>query len=123
MPFSPDWVSDGVQYNQHCKRPTAMRASLAAISSAVHQAVMKSCDKAANAFGARFMLMSLAVLRRPMRRHYAFVDDEDSCRMLLTAASRPHGERWVEVREIRLDWIGKPIPSSGVAHTEVQPNT
>lgn len=61
------------------------------------------------------MPMSLALLRRPMRRHYAFVDDQDCCRMLLTAVNRPHGERWIEVREIRLDWIGKPIPASSVA--------
>jgi hypothetical protein len=30
--------------------------------------------------------------------------------MLLTAKERPHGERWVEIAEIRLGWIGKPLP-------------
>lgn len=61
------------------------------------------------------MPMSLASLRRSPHRHYAFVDENDCCRMLLTAANRPRGERWVEVREIRLDWIGKPLPVSGVS--------
>jgi len=34
--------------------------------------------------------------------------------MLLTAKQRPQGERWVEIAEVRLDWIGKPLPGAGL---------
>ncbi|MEL7558422.1 hypothetical protein [Stutzerimonas chloritidismutans] len=54
--------------------------------------------------------------QRPLR-HYALLDEQDRCRMLLTAKERPHGERWVEIAEIRLNWIGKPLPRTGL-----QPN-
>ena len=56
------------------------------------------------------MPLSLALLRPPRRRHYALLDEQRRCRMLLTAEQRPRGERWVEVPEIRLEWIGKPVP-------------
>lgn len=45
-------------------------------------------------------------------RHYALLDNQQCCCMLLTAKQRPQGERWVEITEIRLGWIGKPLPQA-----------
>jgi hypothetical protein len=52
------------------------------------------------------------LFRRRARRHYALLDDQHFCRMLLTADARPPGERWVEIPEIRLGWIGKRLPQA-----------
>lgn len=56
------------------------------------------------------MTLLTALFRRPIRRHYALLDDQQRCRMLLTSTQRPHGERWIEVMEIRLGWIGQALP-------------
>ncbi|MCQ4277592.1 hypothetical protein NA643_00700 [Pseudomonas stutzeri] len=56
------------------------------------------------------MSLFKTLFRHRPPRHYALLDDQDRCRMLLTAKERPHGERWVEIAEIRLGWIGKPLP-------------
>ena len=50
------------------------------------------------------------LFRTRAARHYALLDDQQCCCMQLTAKERPHGERWVEIEEIRLGWIGKPLP-------------
>jgi hypothetical protein len=50
------------------------------------------------------------LFQRRQRRHYALLDDKHHCRMLLSAAQRPTGDRWVEVAEARLAWIGQPLP-------------
>lgn len=55
-------------------------------------------------------LLSL-LTRQPPRRHYALLDEERRCRMQLTAAERPKGESWIEIPEIRPEWIGKKLPS------------
>lgn len=47
------------------------------------------------------LLLDRLFRRRPLR-HYALLDESNRCCMLLTAASRPSGERWVEVVESRL---------------------
>lgn len=63
------------------------------------------------------MTMFDALLRRSAPRHYALLDEQRCCRMLLTATKRPDGDRWVEVSEMRLGLIGKPLPdasSSGI---------
>ncbi|MFV0455998.1 MAG: hypothetical protein ACK5NQ_13580 [Pseudomonas sp.] len=51
-----------------------------------------------------------SLFQRPKRRHYALLDERNHCCMLLTAVERPRNERWIEVPEIRLEWLGKPIP-------------
>ncbi|KRW73524.1 hypothetical protein ACYCFL_07970 [Stutzerimonas nitrititolerans] len=52
------------------------------------------------------------LFQRPKRRHFALLDEERRCRMLLTTVERPCSAQWIEVPEIRLDWIGKPIPGA-----------
>ncbi|HBM09864.1 hypothetical protein CXF92_09340 [Pseudomonas sp. Choline-3u-10] len=60
------------------------------------------------------MSLFRTLFRQHLPRHYALLDDQDRCRMLLTAKKRPIGERWVEIAEIRLGWIGKPLPQAGL---------
>ncbi|HCJ31260.1 MAG TPA: hypothetical protein DHV63_18670 [Pseudomonas sp.] len=57
------------------------------------------------------MSLLTALFRRPLRRHYALLDDQHRCCLLLTAMERPHGDRWAEVGEISLGMIGRPLPS------------
>lgn len=54
------------------------------------------------------------LLRLRSRQHYAFVDEQGCCRMLCTATNRPRGHRWIEVGEVRLDWIGRPLPHDAI---------
>ena len=56
------------------------------------------------------MSLLTALFQRPVRRHYALLDEERCCRMLLTAVQPPQGGHWVQVNEIRLGWIGRPLP-------------
>ncbi|QWV16945.1 hypothetical protein [Stutzerimonas zhaodongensis] len=60
------------------------------------------------------MSLFKTLFRQHPPRHYALLDDQDRCRMLLTAKKRPIGERWVEIAEVRLGWIGKPLPQAGL---------
>ena len=55
-------------------------------------------------------LLPALFLRRPVCRHYALLDEEQCCQMLLTAAEPPRNGHWVQVDEIRLGWIGRPLP-------------
>jgi len=45
-------------------------------------------------------------------RHYALLDERQCCCMLLTAEESPGDGRWVEIPEIRLALIGKPLPQA-----------
>lgn len=60
------------------------------------------------------MPLPIALLRQPRRRHYALLDEQRRCRMLLTAEQPPRGANWVEVPEICLQWIGKPVPGAAM---------
>lgn len=55
------------------------------------------------------MSLLTVIFWRPVRRHYALLDEERCCRMLLTATERPHGEHWVEVDDVCLGMIGRPL--------------
>lgn len=56
------------------------------------------------------MSLLTALLRRPAPRHYALLDEQRRCRMLLTSIAPPRGDGWVEVDEIGLGMIGRPLP-------------
>ncbi|MCQ2029192.1 hypothetical protein EA797_12600 [Stutzerimonas zhaodongensis] len=56
------------------------------------------------------MSLLTALFRRPVCRHYALLDEAQCCRMLLTAAEPPQNGHWVQVDELRLSWIGRPLP-------------
>lgn len=59
-----------------------------------------------------------ALLRRSIPRHYALLDDQRCCRMLMTAAKQPDGDHWVEVPEMRLGLIGKTLPNVASERSE-----
>ncbi|SFI83932.1 hypothetical protein SAMN05216194_101585 [Stutzerimonas kunmingensis] len=51
------------------------------------------------------MRQILSLLRRRKPRHFALLDEQGRCRMLLSSAGRPDGANWVEVEEApELDW-------------------
>jgi len=55
------------------------------------------------------MSLLTRLFSRPVRRHYALLDEQQRCRMLLTATERPNGERWVEIGEASLGMLGQPL--------------
>lgn len=61
------------------------------------------------------MHLPITLLRQPKHRHFALLDEQRLCRMLLTAQEQPPGERWVEVPAIRPEWIGKPVPGGVIS--------
>lgn len=56
------------------------------------------------------MSLLTALFHRPVRHHYALLDEDQCCRMLLTAVQPPERGNWVQVDEICLGWIGRPLP-------------
>ena len=56
------------------------------------------------------MSLLTALFHRPVRHHYALLDEHQCCRMLLTAAQPPQRGNWIQVDEICLGWIGRPLP-------------
>ncbi|MBS67067.1 MAG: hypothetical protein CMK98_01650 [Pseudomonas sp.] len=58
------------------------------------------------------MRQILSLLRRRKPRHFALLDEQGRCRMLLSSACRPDGANWVEVEEARLSWIGRRLPTN-----------
>ena len=60
------------------------------------------------------MRLLTVFFRRPPRRHYALLDEHRRCLMLMTAPQSPRSERWVEINEIRLSWIGQVLPQQAL---------
>ena len=56
------------------------------------------------------MSLLTALFNRPSRHHFALLDEDQCCRMLLTATQPPQSGHWVQVDEICLGWIGRPLP-------------
>ncbi len=56
------------------------------------------------------MSLLTALFSRPERHHYALLDENQCCRMLLTAAQPPQNGNWIQVDDIHLSWIGRPLP-------------
>jgi hypothetical protein len=54
-------------------------------------------------------LWSLLTPRARMRR-YALLDAMGTCRALREARELPGEAGWVEVRELRSQWLGQPLP-------------
>lgn len=47
---------------------------------------------------------------RPQRRCFALLDAQGQCRALREAHTPPSEAGWVEVRELRASWLGRPLP-------------
>ncbi|OPG83916.1 hypothetical protein B2J73_08000 [Stutzerimonas stutzeri] len=60
------------------------------------------------------MRQLISLLRRRPARHLALLDELGRCRMLLSSACKPAGAAWIEVEEVRLSWIGQPLPAESL---------
>jgi len=58
----------------------------------------------------RFLLSLFA--SRPRHRNYALLDIQGRCQAFKQCSQAPKGSGWVEIEEIRLNWLHKALPSS-----------
>ncbi|NMY36807.1 MULTISPECIES: hypothetical protein [unclassified Pseudomonas] len=70
-------------------------------------------------------LKSLLSATRP-HRSFARLDNNGRCRAFRQCAQPPVGDGWVEISEIRLNWLHQVLPpdarvSSPATHSRVQP--
>ncbi len=102
---------NGAQYNHPCKRLTAdAKKTCNAAILRIHLTVTQVCDNAGILSGQIPMSLLTALFQRPARRHYALLDEDQCCRMLLTSEQPPRSGHWVQVDEVCLGWIGRPLP-------------
>ncbi|SDZ65617.1 hypothetical protein [Pseudomonas sp. NFIX28] len=71
------------------------------------------------------LLWSLFAPRRKYRS-FALLDPQGRCQAFKHCQVPPMGDGWVEVEEIRLNWLHQPLPSSArvsprIARARVQP--
>ncbi|WP_460120964.1 hypothetical protein [Pseudomonas sp. S2_C03] len=50
--------------------------------------------------------------RRPLPRCFALLDRNGHCQAFKQCNLQPLGEGWVEIEEIRLNWLHQPLPVS-----------
>ncbi|MCI0996619.1 hypothetical protein HNO91_20605 [Pseudomonas corrugata] len=49
---------------------------------------------------------------RPQHRSFALLDRNGRCQAFKQCSLQPMGEGWVEIEEIRLNWLNQPLPAS-----------
>lgn len=49
---------------------------------------------------------------RPHHRSFALLDRDGRCQAFKQCSLQPMGEGWVEIEEIRLNWLNQPLPAS-----------
>jgi hypothetical protein len=49
---------------------------------------------------------------RPQHRSFALLDRNGHCQAFKQCSLQPMGDGWVEIEEIRLNWLHKPLPAS-----------
>ncbi|TDF84605.1 hypothetical protein [Pseudomonas sp. H9] len=49
--------------------------------------------------------------RRPTR-HFARLDTQGHCLAFKQCANKPEAGNWVEINEIRLAWLNRPLPAN-----------
>ncbi|MFS0828744.1 hypothetical protein [Pseudomonas phoenicis] len=52
------------------------------------------------------------LFKRPRRRTYVRLDAQGRCLAFKQCAARPDTGTWVEVMEMRLAWLDRPLPQS-----------
>ncbi|TWC16904.1 MULTISPECIES: hypothetical protein [unclassified Pseudomonas] len=57
------------------------------------------------------LLISLFI-PRPQHRSFALLDRNGHCQAFKQCSLQPMGEGWVEIEEIRLSWLHRPLPAS-----------
>jgi hypothetical protein len=49
---------------------------------------------------------------RPLHRCFALLDSKGHCQAFKQCSLQPMGDGWVEIEEIRLNWLNQPLPAS-----------
>ena len=49
---------------------------------------------------------------RPLHRCFALLDRNGHCQAFKQCSLQPMGDGWVEIEEIRLNWLHQPLPAS-----------
>jgi len=49
---------------------------------------------------------------RPLHRCFALLDRNGYCQAFKQCSLQPMGDGWVEIEEIRLNWLHQPLPAS-----------
>jgi len=49
---------------------------------------------------------------RPRHRSFALLDSNGHCQAFKQCSLQPMGDGWVEIEEIRLNWLHQPLPAS-----------
>ena len=52
------------------------------------------------------------LFQRPRHNAYARLDSDGNCLAFKQCSQPPAGSGWVQVEEIQLGWLGRPLPSS-----------
>ncbi|MBV6823903.1 hypothetical protein [Pseudomonas sp. PD9R] len=58
----------------------------------------------------RFLISLFAP--RPLHRSFALLDSNGHCQAFKQCSLQPMGDGWVEIEEIRLNWLHQPLPAS-----------
>jgi hypothetical protein len=48
---------------------------------------------------------------RPLHRCFALLDRQGHCQAFKQCSLQPMGDDWVEIEEIRLNWLNQPLPA------------
>jgi hypothetical protein len=48
---------------------------------------------------------------RPLHRSFALLDRDGHCQAFKQCSLQPMGDGWVEIDEIRLNWLNQPLPA------------
>ncbi|MGY2290524.1 hypothetical protein ACW9H6_11375 [Pseudomonas sp. SDO528_S397] len=57
-------------------------------------------------------LLKSLFMSHTRHRHFALLDAQGCCQAFKQCALPPVGEGWVEVHEVRLSWMHRPLPAS-----------
>jgi hypothetical protein len=57
---------------------------------------------------------------RPLHRCFALLDSNGHCQAFKQCSLQPMGDGWVEIEEVRLNWLNQPLPASARVITQHQ---
>ena len=61
---------------------------------------------------------------RPLHRSFALLDRNGHCQAFKQCSLQPMGDGWVEIEEVRLNWLNQPLPAGVcVASQQQQPRS
>jgi hypothetical protein len=55
---------------------------------------------------------------RTRHHHYALLDNSGICVAFRHCATRPEGSGWVEINDVCLSWLNKPLPERARIHRD-----